>query len=386
MIKFDGLFYEPIDILSHLTSEYGAEMEKEQQAFLCGLIKEYKPQKIVEIGVAAGGTTAVILNCISMLGLEAQLFSLDLSTFFYQDKTKKTGYLAEECKKLLDKNLDHTLYTGKYAVEYLEEIGKDIDFLILDTVHRMPGEILDFLAFFPYLKRDAVVVVHDIALNHYYNNWNAFATKLLFDVVAGRKLYRISEKNTLLNIGAFIVNEDTNKYISNTFSALTITWQYCPKKEELDLYRDCYLKYYQDVDIELFDMAVSMNCKSLEKKRIEKKHIWKKEFIDACQWSVSISHKRIYVYGCGYYGKRFYEFLTACGMRPFGYIISDGHDKKGIENVFYLSDINLDEENYIILIGVEPLRQEEIRTILIEHKIDKYMIPSREMYMSLNIY
>lgn len=70
MLKYNNMFYEPVVILDQLTSEYSAEMSNDQLAFLCGLIEEYRPNKIVEVGVSAGGTTAVILKCISMLKLK----------------------------------------------------------------------------------------------------------------------------------------------------------------------------------------------------------------------------------------------------------------------------------------------------------------------------
>ena len=45
--------------------------------------------------------------------------------------------------------------------DVIDEIGSDIDFLILDTLHIVPGEILDFLVCLPYLTKDAIVVLHD---------------------------------------------------------------------------------------------------------------------------------------------------------------------------------------------------------------------------------
>lgn len=90
MIKDIEEYREPLKIRKRL-SEDGAEMTKEQLSVLCGLIKEYQPSKIVEIGVAAGGTTAVILNCISLLGLNPEIYSIDISEQFYRDKNKKQG-------------------------------------------------------------------------------------------------------------------------------------------------------------------------------------------------------------------------------------------------------------------------------------------------------
>ena len=89
------LFYEPRKVLNRLSSKgWGAEMSERQSGFLCGLIKEFKPKRILEIGVAAGGTTAIMLNCISMLGLETSIVSIDVSVDYYRDTNKKTGYLA----------------------------------------------------------------------------------------------------------------------------------------------------------------------------------------------------------------------------------------------------------------------------------------------------
>lgn len=105
------LFKEPLKIRDNL-SEDGAEMSELQLSMLCGLIKEYRPQKIVEVGVAAGGTTAVILNCLSLIELDTWVYSVDLSERYYRDTSKKTGYLAEEYKKLTNKKVNHQQYGG----------------------------------------------------------------------------------------------------------------------------------------------------------------------------------------------------------------------------------------------------------------------------------
>lgn len=225
MKRYEDLFYEPLNILEKLPSGNRSEMNEGQLAFLLGLIKEYRPKKLVEIGVAEGGTTAAVLECISMLDLETKVISIDLQKNVYNDDSKKVGWATEEYLSMKDKSFDYILYTGKYAPELLEMVEGDIDFLILDTMHKIPGEILDFLACYPFLKKGAVVVLHDIALNHYEKNWDAIATKLLFDTVTADKLIGIDEEdNNLLNIGAFEITEDTGKYIDDVFSALTITW------------------------------------------------------------------------------------------------------------------------------------------------------------------
>lgn len=101
MITFreDKLFREPLKIREMLTGN-GAEMSELQLAMLCGLIREYQPKKIVEVGVAAGGTTAVLLNCISALEMDTEIYAVDISENYYRDTSKRTGYLMEEYNQI----------------------------------------------------------------------------------------------------------------------------------------------------------------------------------------------------------------------------------------------------------------------------------------------
>ena len=178
------MFLEPKKILDKI-AQGESEMTEWQLGFLCGLIKQKKPKKILEIGVAAGGTTAVILNCVAQLDLDTEVFSIDINEKLYSDNTKDTGYLTEECISYLPKKVSRTLYTGGISVEFLDKIGKEIDFLILDTMHILPGELLDFLACLPYLSKNCVGVLHDVVLHHIGQEANGYATQVLLDTVVG---------------------------------------------------------------------------------------------------------------------------------------------------------------------------------------------------------
>lgn len=362
-------FFEPVNILKQLSGEYTAEMSEEQSAFLCGLLKKYRPNKIVEIGVAAGGTTAVMLNCIDLLGLETELFSIDLYENFYRDSSKRTGYLAEECKTILQGKFEHALYTGRYAVEYIDDIGEDIDFLVLDTVHSMPGEILDFLAYCSHLKAGCVVVMHDISLNHFSDNTDGFATRILFNSVTAVKMVCSD-----INIGAFIVADDTNQNIDNVFSALMITWKYFPRSEELSLYRDCYKKYYTDENLKAFDLAVQFNQKTILR-RIDLK---RKEFLHMYKLIDRMKDKKVYIYGCGNFGKQFYHILEECDIDLRGFIVSDNqnYDKRD-KRIYHLSDVVLDDKHDIIFVGVNVSLWEEVCMQLQERGIMNYVLPDQ---------
>ena len=138
-----------------------SEMSYKERCFLNGIIRQNKPKKILEVGVSAGGSSAVILNSIKDCD-EARLYSVDYSERWYRDNSKRTGFVIDsQFSHLKDK---WQLYTGGTAAKFIEQIGGDIDLCLIDTVHANPGEFLDFLIVLPYLKKNAIVVLHDTCL------------------------------------------------------------------------------------------------------------------------------------------------------------------------------------------------------------------------------
>jgi len=52
--------------------------------------------------------------------------------------------------------LINELYLGILAFEVIETIGNDIDLAFIDTMHITPGEMLDWLMVFPFLKNETI--------------------------------------------------------------------------------------------------------------------------------------------------------------------------------------------------------------------------------------
>jgi hypothetical protein len=231
-------------------------------SFICGVIEKIKPKKIVEIGVASGFTSAVILDALEEYSSNYKLYSLDLNKQYYRNQSEPTGYVSGLYKKkepLLSGI--HEIVTGKYAPESIEIIGADIDLLIIDTVHTLPGEILDFVAFYPYLSNNAFIVLHDIMLNHsslVVPN-RSYATKVLFDVVKADKYLNLesSDNPTIPNIAAFQINDDTKESILDLISSLTLTWEYFPSHIEMQIYTNVIEKNYDDHVIRLWNSIIA---------------------------------------------------------------------------------------------------------------------------------
>ncbi|MBE6094902.1 MAG: class I SAM-dependent methyltransferase [Schwartzia succinivorans] len=244
------------------------EMTEFQSAFLCGLLEMKKPRKILEIGIAGGATTAIIVNKMEKMQCQCEMFSCDLRKEFRD--LGHSGFLADDFIKRA-KYVKHRFLLGNFFPHFATEVvGKDrdsepIDFVIIDTVHSLPGEILDFLAVYPLLAEDAIVCLHDISRNYGDSlTGTYFATGVLYASVVADKFLNFEmndsvEGSDYPNIGAFRITNDTKKYILDVFNALFITWTYMPEKEELDLYANYYQDYYDEQCLHLYKEAITMN-------------------------------------------------------------------------------------------------------------------------------
>lgn len=194
------------------------------------------------------------------------MHSIDFSERFYRDTEKQSGYLGVEAKKVLTQlKVNHQFHLGGIACSYMDQIGSDVDCLILDTMHMMPGEIWDFITLLPYLKNGAVVMLHDIILNNMFEGKFTYATGTLFASVVGEKYWNfdVDRNKQYPNIGAFVINDQTRHYIANLFLSLMITWGYVPDEAQLNVYRAAVKKFYSPELLFVFDMAYSYNKKKL---------------------------------------------------------------------------------------------------------------------------
>ena len=277
--------YEPLDkILTKFKEHFPQRknfitMNRRESGFICGLVDITRPKKILEVGVASGGTTAMLLQQLEDRNESYEMHSVDLNKKLHNEDI---GFLVNFAK---DNNLlapsvlmndKHKIYTGKYLPQVIDEIGSNIDFVILDTVHYTPGELLDFPVMLPYLKEGALVVLHDVSLNQQndpFHKSDAHATGLLFSTVYAKEKFLNFKPETKWvpysypNIAAFRVDNNTREAIGNVFLAMMLTWHYLPSVEELTIYRQFYKKHYPAEIIDLFDEAIKMNLNNAALKK-----------------------------------------------------------------------------------------------------------------------
>ncbi|MEI0495518.1 class I SAM-dependent methyltransferase [Brachyspira intermedia] len=246
----------------------------EERKFINGIIRQVKPKKILEVGVAAGGSSAIILNAIKDIE-GSKLYSIDYLEKWWEEPSKNIGYIVEEeFSNLMNK---WTIYRGGVVAKFIEDIGNNIDFCFLDASHYTPGEFLDFLMVLPFLKKNAVVMIHDVILEyvtnyhrpgcyhplvnleHYYE---IVPNSVLFSLIKGKKITMDSNYfEGVGNIGAVILDDDIMEYLFDYFFILTLQWSYMPTEDDINYMIKLFSKYYDKKLLDIFLSVVERNKK-----------------------------------------------------------------------------------------------------------------------------
>ncbi|MEI0495514.1 class I SAM-dependent methyltransferase [Brachyspira intermedia] len=226
-----------------------SEMSDLQKRFLNGIIRQNKPKKIVEFGVAAGGSSAIILNAIKDIE-GSKLYSLDYSKMYYVDKSKETGWAVKEKFPYLTNKWE--LYTGGIGAKFIEDVGGNIDICLLDTAHCNPGEFIDLLIVLPYMRKGGIIILHDTIFHLCVNNANSYTNGTIFSCLKGKK-YILNEGilRNIGNIGAVVLDDDIMDRILDYFYLLTFNWNYMPTNEDISyltkLFNKNYDQYFNDL-------------------------------------------------------------------------------------------------------------------------------------------
>jgi len=209
-------------------------------AFIRGLIEDFKPEKLMEIGSAGGWAAAYMIEEAIKHKSNASLVSLDLSPILYYAPEKRVGSAFFEKHPNLIAYWD--LVIGKYSLDYLKEQNKKFDFVFIDAAHTHPWATLDFIAVLPYLEDNAIVVFHDVFLNQIclrQKNGARHPMEVLpcRDIEKGPFiLYHCFKDKMVLsydhiatNAGAVCISKnDTDEILGRILSAITFEWEKSP--------------------------------------------------------------------------------------------------------------------------------------------------------------
>ena len=134
-INFDYSNYERNIVNKKMIKNAEWQLNLDEAYFINGLIRKNKPKSCLEIGVASGGSSVLILNAIKDF-INSSLVSLDLYTQYCKNHSLKTGYKVNFFPELINK---WKLYTGDLPSKFLDRLNMKFDFAFIDSAHESPG-------------------------------------------------------------------------------------------------------------------------------------------------------------------------------------------------------------------------------------------------------
>ena len=285
---FENIEYFDNDILCNLDSrifQYSLMSDIERK-FLNGIVRKEKPKKILELGVCAGGSSAIILNAIKD-NEDAFLYSVDyIAQYHDSEQQRDIGFcIPQYAPHLMDK---WKLYTGGTAAEFLEEIGGDIDMCLIDTVHINPGELLDYLMILPFMKQHGIIVLHDISLHLTPHHENSITNCILFSAMQGDKTYPKSENvgRGFPNIGAVVLDSQAKEHVVDIFMLLALYWSYIPTQRDYESIMSFFTRFYDMNLVKTLQQSFIWNTQSLQAKAYREEYEKHKKAIKKKYWYI----------------------------------------------------------------------------------------------------
>lgn len=261
--NFDYISYQNYFITNKMKSKAGWMFTSDKQYYLMnGIIRKHRPKNCLEVGVARGGSSILILNAIKDID-NSRLVSLDLNTNFYMNNSLLTGYRVKQYFSELTSKWQ--LFTGEQPHIFLKKLNIKFDFVFLDTAHISPGEIINFIEILPFLNENAILVLHDIMFHFYKENIREKIVSvsspqlLLMSAIYGDKIL-IKNNKGIDNMGVIFLYKNQKNHYLDYFLLLLSFWDYLPTKKQINEIRIFIKEYYKDeLYLSIFDTAIKNN-------------------------------------------------------------------------------------------------------------------------------
>lgn len=277
-------------MINHEVIAEFSEMTARERQFVLECIEDKKPKKILEIGVAAGANSTLILDFLEKHNSlnSTAFYAIDYNKTYYRDLEWGGGVTTKNPREsgfLVDLLVPHLkdyyrVYKGGYCANYLENVGDSIDLCIIDTVHAQPGEGLDFLMVLPYLSENATIILHDIAYHTMdFDSRHHNICALLFLSLFGKKTIPRPYDNygiAFQNIGACVLDSDQSRFHEYYFRILHFPWVYMPSKEDMSVFKKHIAKHYSQEFIEAFSSIEALQSQWFNLENIARMSKWKK--------------------------------------------------------------------------------------------------------------
>jgi predicted O-methyltransferase YrrM len=273
--------------------------------FLDKLVRDKKPEEVIEVGVASGCSSAVLLRALAVLGGPRVLHSYDIVDYCYFAPERRVGEAVDELAQQFSKQW--SLNAGCTAIDAGARLGgHNVKMAFIDADHRHPCATLDLWALLPALAADGWVALHDVTLAR-NSEWKVYGPEILFESWPGEKI-KLSDSS---NIGAIRLPGDCNQARLWLMESLRSSW-------EMDI---------EEHLLDQLDIPHTVRPKRKSFQKISK--CWRDRFMELIE-----NGRDLIIWGAAEGGRRcLAEFLKE-GIRPVAFVDSNesrhGQHLKGI--------------------------------------------------------
>jgi len=217
--------HEALRAMYHPPAWVEGGISGEDAAFLLELVLDHGPRRVLEVGTAAGTSSAALLFALDQLQDPegATLVSVDIRATCYFDVHRRTGsavadlYPQPRARWQLDAACDARLACTRYS-------AGPIDLALVDANHRHPWPLVDLLYLASILRPAAWVALHDIDLPRLYPAYAAEGSgaQYLFEAWPFEK---VRAPGAVSNIGAVRLPADLAELVPMALALLHQPWE-----------------------------------------------------------------------------------------------------------------------------------------------------------------
>lgn len=198
--------------------------------FLLSLIEQAAPRHILELGVASGTATLMILKYLAATDSTATLTSVDVLEHYFDDPSRALGFLVSENLRPLPSQW--RLLAPFAASDFVDapalqgqEQARRYDFVLIDAHHGHPWPTLDALCLLPFAAPRSWVALHDVSLAILDEKYNTRGPQFLMQQWPGETC--ISDE-LIPNIGAIRLSDAGKNDAAHLVDVLERRWDCRP--------------------------------------------------------------------------------------------------------------------------------------------------------------
>jgi predicted O-methyltransferase YrrM len=191
--------------------------------FLHEMICALQPETIVELGVASGVSSAVILHALDQLPAAERraLYSVDVRPTCYFDEAYQTGQACREMYPAARAHW-HTAFEADARDTAKVLPAGSVDLTFIDANHSHPYPLLDLLQATAFAKPGSWVIFHDVDLPIQHPQFQTYGPRWLFHKWPFNK---IKAFDRWASIGAVQLPEDPSDLVPMALALLQKPWE-----------------------------------------------------------------------------------------------------------------------------------------------------------------